>query len=101
VAVLRPEQRTYPVERQSTSEAAIHSTVWGDLYAVLGDPVDDGGGFSVRLYHNPLVTWIFAGAALMGFAGLLSLTDRRLRVGAPTPAARAKAGTGAAQPAGA
>ena len=102
VTVLRPEQRTYPVERQSTSEAAIHATWRRDLYAVLGDPVE-GGAYAVRLYHNPLVSWIFAGAALTGFAGLISLTDRRHRVGAPAMSARRPRpdAAAAAEPAGA
>jgi cytochrome c-type biogenesis protein CcmF len=30
--------------------------------------------------------WIWGGVIIMGFAGALSLTDRRHRVGAPTPA---------------
>ena len=40
----------------------------------------------MRLYHNPLVLWIWGGAAIMALGGLVSLTDRRLRVGAPRPA---------------
>jgi cytochrome c-type biogenesis protein CcmF len=40
----------------------------------------------VRIYHNPLVMWIWGGVMIMGLAGVLSLTDRRHRVGAPAPA---------------
>ena len=68
-----------------TTEAGIDTNLWRDLYFVLGDPAD-GGGFAVRLYYNPLVLWIWGGAGIMALAGLLSLTDRRLRVGAPRPA---------------
>jgi cytochrome c-type biogenesis protein CcmF len=98
IATLRPERRFYPVERQPTSEAGIHSNAWRDLYAVLGEPVE-GSGHTVRIYHNPMVMWIWAGVTLMGLAGLVSLADRRLRVGAPTPSrVRTRA---AAAPAGA
>ena len=38
------------------------------------------------MYHNPLVPWIWAGAIVMAAGGLVSLTDRRLRVGAPRKA---------------
>jgi cytochrome c-type biogenesis protein CcmF len=57
----------------------------GDLYVVLGDPQKDGG-HTVRAYFNPLVRWIWAGALIMAFGAVLSLLDRRLRVGAPRPA---------------
>jgi cytochrome c-type biogenesis protein CcmF len=42
----------------------------------------------VRVTHNPLVGWIWAGAGLMALGGAVSLTDRRLRVGAPARRAR-------------
>jgi cytochrome c-type biogenesis protein CcmF len=85
VAELHSEKRFFPVERMPTTEAGIDTGLFRDLYLVLGEPAA-GGGWTVRLYHNPLAFWIWGGAGLMGFAGLVSLTDRRLRVGAPRPA---------------
>ena len=82
IARLAPEKRQYPAERSATTEAAIHSTWGGDLYAVLGER-NESGGWSVRLYHNPLVTWIWAGMVLMALGGMISLSDRRHRVGVP------------------
>ncbi len=82
VTVLTPERRFYPVQRQQTTEAAIHTTGLADLYVVVGDS-DGKGAWTVRLYHNPLVPWIWAGCLIMALGGGLSLTDRRLRVGAP------------------
>jgi cytochrome c-type biogenesis protein CcmF len=89
VATLTPEKRFYPVEQQATSEAGIDMGALRDLYVVLGDPVAGEAAsarHTVRIYHNPLVMWIWGGVIIMGFAGALSLTDRRHRVGAPTPA---------------
>jgi len=83
VARLTPEKRRYDVQRRETTEAAIHTTGLADLYAVIGDP-DGRGGWTVRLYHEPLVPWIWAGALLMVAGGAVSLSDRRLRVGAPS-----------------
>jgi cytochrome c-type biogenesis protein CcmF len=87
VATLMPEKRNFPVQRTTTTEAAIHTTWFADLYAVLGDPgsdkIGEAGGWVIRLYHNPLVPWIWLGAALMAFGGLVSLSDRRHRIGAP------------------
>jgi len=93
VVTLVPEKRQYTQPPRPTTEAAIHSTGLADIYAVIGD--QDGAGFVTRLYHNPLVPWLWLGAALMSLGGMVSLTDRRHRVGAPT---RAHAVT-AAQPA--
>ena len=96
VATLTPEKRFFTVQQTTTTEAAIHTTWFADLYAVLGDPATPeagseaqataGGeqGWVIRLYHNPLVPWIWVGAVLMALGGLISLTDRRHRVGAPT-----------------
>ncbi len=87
VATLIPEKRYYPVEGQPTSEAGIDMGFWRDLYAVLGDPAEGAAGaHTMRIYVNPLVMWIWGGIAIMGVAGLISLTDRRHRVGAPSPA---------------
>jgi cytochrome c-type biogenesis protein CcmF len=86
---MTPENRFYPVQGTETTEAAIRTTFFADLYAVIGDPVEgDPGAFAVRLYHNPLVPWIWTGALLMVAGGLVSLTDRRHRVGAPSRASR-------------
>ena len=79
---LNPSKRLYDAPRQSTSEAGIHASWRGDLYTVLGDAQKEGG-FAVRLYFNPFVRFIWICTLIMFFGGLLSLTDRRLRVGAP------------------
>ena len=82
VALLTPERRVYDVGNRPTTEAGIHTTGLADLYTVVGEP-DGKGGWTVRLYHEPLVPWIWAGAIVMVLGGLTSLSDRRLRVGAP------------------
>ena len=82
VAVMTPESRVYNTSPQTTTEAAIRPTLGSDLYAVIGDP-DGSGGWATRLYHKPLVNWIWLGAILMALGGMVSLTDRRHRIGAP------------------
>jgi cytochrome c-type biogenesis protein CcmF len=86
VTTLAPAKRLYDMPKQPTTEAGIHAGWRGDLYAVLGDAQQDGG-YAVRLYFNPLVRFIWLGAIIMGLGGLMSLSDRRLRVGAPRRAA--------------
>ena len=85
---LSPAKRLYDAPRQSTTEAAIYVTFAGDLYVVLGDELKDGNGWVVRLYFNPLVRLIWIGAVVMALGGALSLSDRRLRIGAPRRARR-------------
>ncbi len=82
VALMTPEKRAYIVQSQPTTEAAIHTTFFSDLYAVLGD-ADGSGSWTVRLYYNPLVPWIWIGCVIMAAGGMVSLSDRRLRIGVP------------------
>ena len=86
LTTIYPERRWYPVEKQPTTEAGIETRWHGDFYAVLGDPTANGQ-FVTRFYYNPGVPWMWFGALLISLAGLISLADRRLRVGAPTPRA--------------
>ncbi len=81
VALLQPEKRFYPVAGMPTTEAAIHNGFLRDLYIVIGDP-QEGGGWAVRTYIKPFANWIWGGSILMALGGLISLTDRRLRVAA-------------------
>ncbi|MGE0857065.1 MAG: heme lyase CcmF/NrfE family subunit, partial [Hyphomicrobiaceae bacterium] len=83
VTTLEPSKRLYDAPPQPTTEAGIHASWTGDLYAALGD-AQDGGGYTVRVYFNPLVRLIWIGALVMFLGGAVSLSDRRLRVGAPT-----------------
>ena len=70
------------------THAAIHTTGFADLYLALGDG-DGNGAWTIRLYHHPLVPWLWLGCLVMVAGGLVSLSDRRLRVGAPTTRKRA------------
>jgi cytochrome c-type biogenesis protein CcmF len=67
-----------------TTEAGIRTFSLGQLYVSLGDATADGG-IVVRAWWKPLVTLIWLGSVLMMLGGTLSLLDRRLRVGAPSP----------------
>ncbi|OYQ35241.1 heme lyase NrfEFG subunit NrfE [Niveispirillum lacus] len=97
ISTLTAERRWYPVAKMQTTEAAIHTTFYSDLYLVLGEENPGGGGWVVRLYHHPLVPWIWIGSLVMVLGGCLSLSDRRLRVG--VPARRAAPVSPALQPA--
>jgi cytochrome c-type biogenesis protein CcmF len=89
-AVMQPEKRLYRTPPRPTTTASIRSTLAGDVYAVIGD-ADAKGGWVTRLYFNPCIPWLWAGGALVVLGGLISLSDRRHRIGAPARARRATA----------
>ncbi|MEI7712076.1 MAG: heme lyase CcmF/NrfE family subunit [Rhodospirillales bacterium] len=90
VATLYPERRFFPLQQQTTGETAIRTNGIADLYLALGD-ADTAGNWTVRAYWKPLVPWIWIGAVIMAFGGMVSLSDRRWRVGAAARSRRAVA----------
>jgi cytochrome c-type biogenesis protein CcmF len=85
IGVLEPSKRNFPARNSATTEAALLTRGVSQLYLSLGDQNQDGS-LAIRLYHKPLVLLIWLGTLVMVFGGALSLSDRRLRVGAPKPA---------------
>ena len=83
IARLYPEDRVYSDPPMNTTEAGIHSLARGDLYAVIGEYAG-GEAWSVRLYFKPLLSGLWLGAGFMVLGGLVSLSDRRQRIGAPS-----------------
>ena len=81
VVTFHPSRRTFTVQKTSVTDTAIETNGLRDLYAVLGEERD--GAAVLRLHVNPLAPWIWLGALVMAAGGMLSLADRRLRVGAP------------------
>ena len=88
IGTLQPEKRFYTVQNMPTTESAIRTFGFSQLYVSLGDVKPDGET-TVRVYWKRLITLIWLGALVMAAGGTLSLSDRRLRVGAPKPARRA------------
>jgi cytochrome c-type biogenesis protein CcmF len=87
VGIMEPSKRSFSARGMTTNEAALMSRGLGQLYLSLGDSNTDGS-IAIRLYYKPMVLLIWIGAVIMMLGGALSLSDRRLRVGAPKPAAK-------------
>jgi len=87
IGVMEPSKRSFSARGMTTNEAALMSRGLGQLYLSLGDSNTDGS-IAIRLYYKPMVLLIWIGAVVMMLGGALSLSDRRLRVGAPKPAAK-------------
>jgi len=79
VTELLPEKRHYWVQRNMMTEAAIDPGVFRDLYVALGEPLGDGS-WAVRIYFKPFIRWVWGGALIMAFGGLLAMSDRRYRL---------------------
>ena len=76
---LRPQKRTYLVQKMPMTEAAIDAGLFRDLYVALGEDLGKGA-WSLRVYHKPFVRWLWLGALIMALGGLLAASDRRYRV---------------------
>ena len=78
-ATLYAEKRYYSASRMMMTEAAIGGGLTRDLYAALGEELDDGS-WAVRLYYKPFVRWIWFGGGLMALGGLCCMLDPRYRM---------------------
>lgn len=79
IALLHPEKRLYVVQQMPMTEAGIDPGFTRDLYVAMGEPLGDGA-WAIRVHIKPFVRWIWLGAFLTAFGGVLSAMDRRYRV---------------------
>ncbi|AVP97073.1 c-type cytochrome biogenesis protein CcmF [Ahniella affigens] len=86
VARLHPEKRGYR-RGEVMTEAAIDPGLTRDLYVALGEPLGGNDAWAVRVYYKPFIRWIWLGALMMMFGGLIASFDARLRRTEPAKAA--------------
>ncbi len=96
VGMMEPAKRLYTARNMPTTEAALKTRGVSQLYVSPGDATADGS-IAMRFFYKPMVLLIWIGTLVMMLGGLLSLSDRRLRVGAPKPSARRAAAVQAAE----
>ncbi len=78
--ILHPEKRNYFSSQMPMTEAAIDAGFTRDVYVSLGEPLDDKGAWSVRVYYKPFVDWIWGGCLFMALGGFIAMLDRRYRL---------------------
>ena len=93
IVVLHPQKRTYWVQQNPMTEAAISARPARDLFVAMGEDVGNGA-WSLRMQVRPLIQLVWWGALVMMLGGILSGLDRRYRV---PKEAREPATTAAAQ----
>jgi cytochrome c-type biogenesis protein CcmF len=72
VAVMIPEKRMYWLEQQPSSIPSIYSTWREDLYVIL-TALEPDGSATLKIYHNPLVNFGWAGSCLFVLGCLIIL----------------------------
>jgi cytochrome c-type biogenesis protein CcmF len=80
IATLHPQKRIYRVQRNPMTETDFLADWHRHISVALGEPL--GGGsemWSMRLQYRPLVRFIWLGAFVMAFGGLLAIFDKRYR----------------------
>ena len=75
---LLPQKRIYSGKSNPMTDASIDKTFTRDLYAALGEELENGA-WSMRVYYKPLIRWIWLGCILMTIGGVVAVSDRRYR----------------------
>ena len=84
---IEASRRMFAARQMGTTEAGIRTFGLSQLYVSMSEE-SPSGEVSIRATYRPSVTLIWLGAVVMALGGALSLSDRRLRVGAPKRALR-------------
>jgi cytochrome c-type biogenesis protein CcmF len=88
IGQLRPQKRTYLVQQSPMTEAGIDAAWNRDLFVALGDPLGNNA-WSMRVQYKPLIRFIWLGAFIMAFGGIVAASDRRYRLTAKATAPKA------------
>lgn len=79
VGQVKAQKRFYDVRRDTMTEAGIDANLRRDLFVALGEPLEGGQAWSVRIQSKPFIRWIWLGTIFMAIGGLLAALDRRYR----------------------
>ena len=79
VTDMYPEKRLYNSSEMPMTEAGIDPGFKRDLYITLGTMIDQNK-WSVRIYHKPLIRFIWIGALMMALGAILSVLMKRRNI---------------------
>ncbi|MEM8983909.1 MAG: heme lyase CcmF/NrfE family subunit [Pseudomonadota bacterium] len=78
IGLVSPQKRTYRVQKNPMTEAGIDASLSRDWFVALGEPLG-GGAWSVRIQYKPMLRWVWLGALIMAFGGVIAISDPRYR----------------------
>ena len=70
-----PEKRTYNIQKNIMTEAAIDSNLFRDIYLALGEKIGIDS-WVVRIYYKPYIQFLWYGVGLMILGGLFGIFGR-------------------------
>ena len=73
----RPEKEFYKGQNQPVSEVDVRSTMASDLYVILADFSEDESA-TIKVYHNPMVKWLWTGGWVIALGTMVSAWPDRL-----------------------
>ena len=86
LTTLYPEKRNYVVSMMPMTEVGLRPSLLNEIYVALGEPIADNDGqisgktWAVRVYVKPMVRWLWLGALIMTFGGMIAMLDKRYRI---------------------
>ncbi len=74
ISNIKAGKNYYPVSKMITSEAGILHELFRDVYFIVGDQKNNN--WFIKIYINPLVSFIWLGVTIMVISGLIGITKR-------------------------
>tara|TARA_B100000029_G_scaffold383086_1_gene378503 strand:+ start:123 stop:1988 length:1866 start_codon:yes stop_codon:yes gene_type:complete len=74
VSYIEPGKNFYPVSKIITTEAGIYHDWFKDIYIILGS--ESNNLWFVKVYINPLVSFIWIGVCIMIFSGIIAVIKK-------------------------
>ena len=74
LTTIKSGKRYYYVSKMITTEAGIYHDWFQDFYLVLGN--EKNNKWSITIYHNPLVSFIWIGVIIMIFSGMVGILKK-------------------------
>jgi cytochrome c-type biogenesis protein CcmF len=78
IAHLKPEIRAYPIEKSETTESAVVSNNFANIYVTIGH-ADVKDKITVRVYYKPMMDLIWYSVLLMAIGGLINPIKRVMK----------------------
>jgi cytochrome c-type biogenesis protein CcmF len=76
LSTLKPEKRLYFVQNQPTTEVALRTSLWEDLYVILAG-FESSRIATFKVFVNPLVAWLWMGGLVMVIGTIIAIWPER------------------------